>query len=302
MPRKKPKRLPKQFARRASPETKRFVKRSMRRKPTRKKEKFQRVKRRAGAAWKGFRISFVRWTIAIAIITGCTVFGFILFSPILHVREIEVTRESPRLDIEHVQQSLAPMFDRHLFFLSSFDVAGLLDESIPDLDTVSVGKTYPSKLNVSIKLQPLVARLRIVEPDAQYAVSTGATVDFLTENGIYIATTAAKDTETLPEITIVDWGVRPDPGTLLIDPSFLERMNAAELTILRQFGQEVQQRIMFLRAQEFHLATGNIELWFDLRSPLKEQIERYRLFLRQVDISDVQQYIDLRIEGRVVYR
>ncbi len=302
MTRKKPKRLPKKFARRASPETKRFVKRTMDRKKKRSQEKRKRFLRRADSVWKGMRASFVRWMLAIAIVIGCIVLGFLLFSPVVQVREIEVLRESPRLDIERVQQALAPMFGKHLFFLSSFEVAGLLEDRIPDLHSVSTGKTYPSTLHVRIELQPLVARLRITEPGQEYVNASGATVDFLTDHGIYIATTSAKDIETLPEITIVDWGVRPDPGSDLIDPLMLERMNAAELTMLRQFGQEISKRIVFLRAQEFHLATGDIELWFDLRSPLKEQIERYRLFLREVSLDAVNQYIDLRIDGRVVYR
>lgn len=243
------------------------------------------------------------WFLGGSLAVCLLVFGFVLFSPIIQVREIEVTRESPRLDIEDVQLALAPLFGRHLFFLSSYEVAPLLKENIPDVETISVSKLYPSTLHVNVKLHPLVARLRILEPDQEQALTlTGATVDFLTDAGMYIATTAAQDTETLPEIVIVDWGVRPDPGTRMLYPSFLERMNAAELTLLRQFGKEVTQRRVFLRAQEFHLNIGGIELWFDTRTPLETQLNRYRLFLREVDQTTVRQYIDLRIADRVVYQ
>ena len=237
------------------------------------------------------------------LLLGVVFFGFLLFSPIVQVREIQVTRESPRLDIEGVQTTLTPIFGRHLFFLSSFEVINLLKESIPDIGEVRIGKTYPSTLNVRIALHPLVARLHIVDPEASTAGSgTGVTLDFLTDQGIYIATSSVDDTEVLPDITLVDWGVRPEPGQMLIEPAFLERMNAAELTLLRQFGQEIEERIVFLRAQEFHLRVGGIELWFDLRTPLKDQIDRYRTFLREVPISEVRQHIDLRTEDRVVYQ
>lgn len=245
----------------------------------------------------------VKGMLASCMFIGCTVFGFLLFSPIVQVREIQVTRESPRLDIEDVQVALTPMFGRHLFFLSSLEVADLLKESIPDISAISVSKTYPSTLHVRVQLHPLAARLRILEPDQEYATSqTGATVDFLTDQGMYVATTAVHDTETLPEIVVVDWGVRPDPGTRMVRPSFLERMNAAELTLLRQFGKEVSQRRIFLRAQEFHVTIDGIDLWFDTRTPLEKQLNRYRLFLREVESSEVKQYIDLRVADRVVYQ
>lgn len=251
---------------------------------------------------EGFRASAVRWTMVCLILIGIVAFGFLLFSPAIEVREITVSRLSPRLDIEEVQDALAPIFGRHLFFLSSFEIAGLLQEQIPDIDELSVSKTYPGVLNVKIALHPLVAKLNIEEPDSAGSTSTGSSIDFLTAQGIYVATTAARDTETLPRISIVDWGVRPDPGDVLLQPTFLERMNAAELTLLRQFGQEVSRRTVYLRAQEFHLLVDERELWFDLRNPLEEQMDRYRTFLREVGFEQVKDYIDLRVTDRVMYQ
>ena len=244
----------------------------------------------------------------IALITLIVVFLatvlVLLLSPVIQVREIQVTRLSPRLDVEEVQEALVPAFHRHLFFLSSFEIAGLLKERIPDISSVSIGKTYPSLLHVRIELHPLVARLHIADPEVgdHAEIGTGTTIDFLTDQGLYVATTAAKDIETLPEIVIVDWGVRPEPGVELLDTALLERMNAAELTLLRQFGQEIERRTVYLRAQEFHLRISGIELWFDLKSPLEEQLKRYRTFLKEISLENVKQYIDLRIGGRVVYQ
>ncbi len=249
------------------------------------------------------RRSALRWILSTLIVLGMLVIGFLLFSPALQIREVQIERVSPRLDIEHVQDVLAPLFNRHTVFLSKFEVLSALESAIPDLRSAEVSKVFPSLLKVRIELDPLVARLRILEPDAQNAKAfTGATVDFLTSEGLYIATTAVQDTQTFPEIVIVDWGVRPDPNTHMLQPLFLERMNAAELTLLRQFGQEVRERRVFLRAQEFHLALDDFVLWFDTKSPLDDQMSRYRLFLREEDISKVQQYIDLRVSDRVIYQ
>lgn len=245
----------------------------------------------------------LRWLLSITVVVLLLVFGFVLFSPVLQVREIQVERKSPRLDVEQVQEALVPVFNKHLVFLPKFEVIALLENALPDIEDVSVTKVFPSTLRVSIELDPIVARLRILEPDEQNALTySGATVDFLTDEGVYVATTSVQDIETLPEIVIVDWGVRPDPGTHLVDATLLERMNAAELTLLRQFGKEVVERRVFLRAQEFHVSLGDIALWFDTKSPLEDQLNRYRLFLREVDIREVRQYIDLRIADRVVYQ
>ena len=276
----------------------------MERKERLRKERFRRLQRRFDVLWSAIRASALRYLlICILLLAACTFIG-LLFSPIIQVREIQVTRLSPRLDVEEVQEALTPLFHRHLFFLSSFEIGGLLKESIPDIDTVSIGKTYPSMLHVQIKLHPLVARLQIAEPESgDYAeIGTGTTIHFLTDQGLYIATTAAKDIETLPEIVIVDWAVPPEPCTPLLSTAFLERMNAAELTLLRQFGQEIARRTVYLRAQEFHLRIGRIALWFDLKSPLEDQLQRYRTFLREVGLEDVKQYVDLRIADRVVYQ
>ena len=253
--------------------------------------------------WDVMRASALRWIVASVVLGSIGIFSFFLFSPIIQVREITVERLSPRLDIEEVQNTLSSLFGKHLFFLSSFEVAGLLEESIPDIASVTIDKEYVSTLNVRIALDPLVARLRILDPDTNPdAAGTGATIDFLTDEGIYIQTTAAKDTETLTEIQLVDWGVRPRPGTLLIQPAFIERINAAEIAFLRQFGKEVRRRTVFLRAQEFHLLVGETELWFDLKSPLADQLERYRTFLRAVGTEETYEYIDLRISNRIIYQ
>jgi len=253
--------------------------------------------------WDAVRASAFRWTVISVLLGGIGVFSFFLFSPVIQVREIKVERLSPRLDVEEVQNALSSLFGKHLFFLSSFEVTSLLENSIPDIQSVTIGKQYASTLNVRIALDPLTARLRIIDPDTNPdAVGTGTTIDFLTDQGIYIQTTAAKDTETLPEIQLVDWGVRPSPGTLLIQPAFIERINAAEIAFLRQFGKDVRRRTIFLRAQEFHLRIDNTELWFDLKSPLADQLERYRTFLRAVGTEETYKYIDLRISNRIIYQ
>jgi hypothetical protein len=59
---------------------------------------------------------------------------------------------------------------------------------------------------------------------------------------------------------------------------------------------------VYLRAREFHLDTPKLSFWFDLRSPLEEQLQRLRTFLTVVKFPEVKNYIDLRLIGKVVYK
>lgn len=304
MPLRPSRRLPKKYSRRISDDTRRFVSRRRERKKKLSRERWKRILRRMQRAGDTLRISALRWGIVSGIALVLLLVGLAIFSPALQVREINITRLTPRLDIEQVQTTLSPMFGRHLLFVSSFDVSSLLNENIADVDTVTIGKQYPSILDVSISLHPIVARLHIDEPDSVGVgtLGTGTVVDFLTDQGVYVVTLAAQDTEVLPLIRVVDWGVRPQPGDMLLQPQFIERMESAEVELLRQFGQETRGRTAFVRAQEFHLHLDDFVIWFDMKSPLEEQLQRYRTFLRSVDVADVHEYVDLRIAERVIYK
>jgi hypothetical protein len=59
---------------------------------------------------------------------------------------------------------------------------------------------------------------------------------------------------------------------------------------------------VYLRSREFHLQTAKYSLWFDMRSPLAQQIDRYRLFLQSAGAGAAKVYVDLRLQDRIVYR
>jgi len=105
----------------------------------------------------------------------------------------------------------------------------------------------------------------------------------------------------LPLMQLTDWGVRPIAGDKLVSPEFLVRLRDTERALSGQFGHRITERIIFLRAQEYHLRVDNgPELWFDMRTTLDEQLLRYKTFLRSVDFNAVDAYIDLRLSDRVV--
>lgn len=323
--------LPRRLARRVSPATLSFVKRRHKRAPGRTRERFKKIGRRAENMTRELAGRLRKW--GLYVLGGIIVLaiGILLFSPILEVREIRIQRTEPRVDVPRIQRALAPVFGRHLLFLSTFEVSSRIRDAVPDVDKVSISKQFPSLLSVRVDLRPLIARLDLQQPPGSRTatgsvspprllpgsvIGTGALAvpaappepdegpryDYLIDNGFYISTRTASSGTVLPVINIADWSVRPVPNTLLVTSEFLKQMRDAEAALTQQFGLKISVRTIYLRAQEFHLGTGKLSFWFDVRGSLEEQLGRFRIFLKAVKLTDVRQYIDLRIAGRVIYR
>lgn len=230
-------------------------------------------------------------------------FVLLLFSPWTKVQEIRVIRRDPRIDIALIQQALHPLFGRRMLLLGRADVLPLLQTSMPDLQDVLVDVSYPSRLIVSVTLDAPIARAQVDEGD--YSAQSGALLrSFLTEKGIYMhyPPSSVPHAGELPLLRITDWGVRPIPGDRILSPALLAALKKTEELLRRDFGQDVTERLVFLRAREFHLLTAGKWMWFDTRSPPEEYLRRYRLFLQSVQREHAREYVDLRPIDRVVYR
>lgn len=268
-----------------------------------------------------WRTTFVEWLSlyrrwSAYVIVGAAVFivCLLLFSPILSVREIRVVRTEGRVDLRTVLAVLEPLYDRHIFFLSAHDVSTRVRSVVPDASDVTVSKRYPSELLIHITVVPLIARIVIdppltahAGPETDVASGSGAVAGversyFLAENGLLVSTARASSPQALPTIRIVDWSVRPVPQAPLLTHEILDRLRRAENALTLEFGQQIRMRSVFLRAREFHLDTSTVSFWFDIRTPLEDQLQRLRTFLKNVKLQDVKSYADLRLIGRVVYK
>ncbi len=241
--------------------------------------------------------------IALVPLIGATLF----FSPILRLTSIGIVRSDLRIDIATVQRSLKPLLGERLLSVSSREVEELLRPTVPDLQGVTISKRYPNKLSVQVTLDPIVARMGIetANPADTPLVESGAVLgDYLTRNGTYVQYSPAQvpGAESLPDLTIVDWAARPNVGTKPFDPRILERLPEAEHALSEQFGQTVLKRTIYVRAAEFHLQLKEFAVWFDLRNSLADQLRLYRIFLQHVAQDSVEEYVDLRLGDRIVYR
>lgn len=254
------------------------------------------------------RIQALRWLVlplgyAVILLAIALLFVLLLFSPWTKVQEIRVIRRDPRIDIALIQQALHPLFGRRMLPLGRADVLPLLQASMPDIQDVLVDVSYPSRLIISVTLDAPIARAQIDEGD--HLAQSGALLrSFLTEKGVFMpySPSSIPHADELPLLHITDWGVHPLPGDRILSPALLAALQKTEELLRRDFGQDVTERLVFLRAREFHLLTAGKWLWFDARSSPEEHLRRYRLFLQSVQREHAREYVDLRPIDRVVYR
>lgn len=305
--------LPKRFSRPLTPQMRSFVQKKHKRVKQHRQERWKRGLRRAKNAAMEQWAMWRRWLLLGFLAIGAVVMGIILFSPALSVREIRVVRAEGRVDVRAVLEALAPQYGRHMIFLPQQEIAAAVHAVVPDVAEIDVQKEYPSRIAIRISLKPLAARLVIEQPGG--TSGSGATVvrsgsgatagtvyDFLTENGTYVVSDTKQAQLALPVIRVVDWGVHPTPNSPLIPPELLKNMALAEQALTLEFGQEIRLRTVYIRAREFHVDTAKVSFWFDIRSPLEQQLGRLRSFLTSVKLTDVKNYVDLRLAGRVVYK
>lgn len=305
----RPKRIHRRFNRRVTPFTRAVVRKQI------PKEKFgartgrtMRRLQRLRARLAGFRRVGLYLVLAGVVSALAAATMTVAFSSLFTVREIRVQRTDLRIDTERVQEALAPLFGQRIVLVTRQEALTLLRETIPDVESVTMQKRYPDALLLRLELDPVVARLDIREADgsAAKAASSGGQlpIDYLTAGGLHVLYTSAQvGTDVpMPTIEIADWGVRPAPWNPLLTPALLRTMQQAEVQLDQQFGLRTSKRRVYLRAQEFHLATQKHALWFDLRSPLQQQMDRYRIFLQAKGADAAREYVDLRITNKIVYK
>jgi cell division septal protein FtsQ len=282
------------------------------RKRRRRHERFVRLNRRFAQFTSFVTSEFRVWIVIGITLTVIASMSVLLFAPFFDVRQIHVRRQDPRVDPEEVQQILSPLFNQRLVLVTRSQISDMLEAVYPDITDVTIAKEYPSTLTVSIVLEPVIAELKIVESDApKLASESGAVLatgsgsakySYITERGVFFSTPIRLTKQKMETLEITDWSIRPQDRTELLSPLFLKTIFLARDTLRRDFGLEAQRITIYLRAKEFHIKTPKVTLWFDLRSDLPVQFQRFREFLKALSLDQAKEYIDLRIADKIVYK
>ncbi len=232
-----------------------------------------------------------------------------LLSPLFEVKSISVRRQDTRVDIEEIQQLLLPFFGRHLFFLSQRLLEETVQSAYPEVASVKVAKHFPHEVRLTLYMDPIVADVLVGAPEeTEYTLASSGSglSQYLTSRGIYLEYETPlgkreKEGERM-RLQVVDWAVKPSHRQQLLSEDALHAMQSAEKILRESFGHTIAAVVLYVRAQEFHMQTEHFSLWFDMATPLVQQIDHYREFLRSLSAESAVEYIDLRLHDRVVYR
>lgn len=278
------------------------------RRARRRKEFFVRVGRRTAKFWSIIVSEFRIWMLIAASGVVTVIVAILLLSPFFDVRSMHIRRQDARIDPEEIQQTLSPLFKQRLVLVTRNQVAAMLEAEYADIQRVEITKEYPSTLDVTVYLDPVVAKVKIVDSGAQEAGSgsvAGSGTElhtYLTRTGLFVSSPITLTSAPLPTLTITDWNIRPENRQRILDPQFLQEIFLARDTLRRDFGLSTVGILIYLRAQEFHVRTNKSTLWFDLQSPLAVQFQRFRELLKTVSLDQVKEYADLRIADKIIYK
>lgn len=305
-----PRRLPKSFNRQTSVFSRSIARMhygTADRRARRRHERRVRFMKRCSRIFSLVATEFRAWiligigTIALSILLA------LLFSPFFDVRQIMIQRQDPRIDPSDVQQVLAPLFRQRLILITKSQVASLLLTQYPDIERIDIVKQYPSTLSVSITMEPVVARVLIDNNDASQT-QTGALLGsgsyaYITRSGYFVSTPMKLSGKIpIPILRFTDWGFRPQNRTRVILPDFIDRIFTARDVLRTDFGLSTIDIVVYVRAQEFHIRTNKVSIWFDLKSPMQLQFQRFRQFLKTLSLDQAKVYIDLRIADKIIFQ
>ena len=200
----------------------------------------------------------------------------------------------------------------------------MLLKEYPEVSSVKVRRNFPSELQVALFMDPIVANVTMGDPgdtERDYLSATPSSEDseenspapaekqelyrYVTEKGIYLEypfPLQPKENEERLTLHIVDWATKPVHRRVLFPPEVYRQIKSTKRILEESFGHTVPFITLYLRAKEFHVQTERVVLWFDLANPITAQIDRYRIFLRNFIPQDAEEYVDLRLHDRVVYR
>lgn len=306
-------RIPKAFQRTSSDFSKNIASKLFRRRKKKTSHRFSKLVRHWRRIVGTTKTTLTRaraWCAIGIVLFIALMIAFFLLSSTFSVTSMRVSRQDRRTDTEEIQKLLQPYFGKHIFFVSPLLIERNILTAYPEVASAEVSRNFPNELQVKLYMQPIIARVAIGDPgDTEQGVVSETWQEteeqhlYLTQNGVFLEYPFSLS---LPDeylsLYLVDWAVKPEHRQKLIQGQPLAAVQHAQRILQETFGHSAHFITYYLRAKEFHVQTEGSALWFDLVTPVSVQIDRYRQFLRAVPLEEVEEYVDLRLHDRVVYR
>lgn len=197
-----------------------------------------------------------------------------------------------------IVQSLSDVREKNILFLNTKNLGVSLSKSFPDLEKITVYKSFPSTIRVSFSKFPDTANI-IYESDSVSSV-------FII-NSIGMVVKVDVEKPNLPFIRLD----RDEPVNIeeaLIDKSKLSYILDSKKYFEDKFGLSIKELLYKPNARELHLLTEkNFYIWIDMQKDFESQFKKLKKVATRLDIyNENLEYIDLRIAGsvgdRIIYK
>jgi hypothetical protein len=254
------------------------------------------VKRNSSILNKGKKLLIKMISLAIVIFIIYAGFFSNYFS-INTIKNAEKTVENEAIS-EKIASSISSTIGKNLIFINNEEIEEKIKNNFPQLEKVSVKKSYPKTLLIEFEEFPLVAN---VINESNKVKKTYVI------NSIGYAVKENYENPSLPYIRIKSEET-VNPQKAIIEANKLQYIMESIIYFEDKFGMKIIETEYKPVAREIHLLTEkNFYIWLDIQRSTEEQLKKLKKALVKLDIyTENLLYIDLRIAGnngdKIIYK
>lgn len=254
------------------------------------------IKRNSSTINKGKKILIKIFSLGVLILIIYAGF-FSNYFIIDEIKNAEKTAENETMG-DKVASSISSTIGKNLFFINNEEIETKIKNNFPQIEKVTVKKSYPRTLLIEFEEFPLVANV-INESNSvkkSYII-----------NSIGYAVNENYENPSLPYIRIKSEKT-VNPEKAIIEANKLQYILDSIIYFEDKFGMKVVETEYKPIAREVHLLTEkNFYIWLDIQRPIEEQLKKLKKALIKLDIHNENLlYIDLRIAGnngdKIIYQ
>ena len=223
--------------------------------------------------------------------------GFIVFalgSPYFKLKNVNVNRNNPNIDIEVIQTQLESFYGENLLFLSKPDIEQSLRETFPEFETITITDKWPDTISISIDIAPATFLL-VNKADATFYT--------LTDKGVVLPSDTKEPESDLPSIELHQYPKPIQVRTSILAQDEIEFIQKTQEFVRTELKLTPKETKYLWAARELHIVVQEAtELWFDITHPVEEQTQRLLWALDEIKFySRPPQHVDLRIPSQLYW-
>ena len=243
------------------------------------------------------------------------------FSSYVKIQKITIQYDEFQGENEQILSYFEGLKGKNMLFTDTSPIADQIKKDHPELQQITVKKSFPSNIVIHFSEYPIVANIeRIVDGKSVGKIlinSVGMPAFGNAENPNLpfikilshtpksdIANTVSTD---IPPPTPISGEIAPAPiappvidmTTSVLSPENLNYILKATTYFEEKFGMQIQETQFLIQARELHILTEkNFSIWLDTQTSYERQFLKLKKAMTTLDIYKVPlAYIDLRISG-----